>query len=539
MNPKIVLFIILLIGSILRFFNIDKVPPALNWDEASLGYNAYSILKSGKDEWGKSLPLTFEAFGDYKLPVYVYSDVPFIAFFGLNEISIKLPSILSGILAILLTFLISKSITGSQKIGLISAFLIGVSPWHVFLSRIALEANLAFTIFLSAVYLFLQGLKKYHLLSLSALIFGLTIFTYNSARVFIPLFIIGLVIYFFKQLKKVRTKLYFSALVLIFFIGTAGYLAVFEDSSARYFWVTILDQGAINYLNEARARSELPGTLPNLVYNKITYFTANFLSNYFKHFTPKFLVLEGGSNYQFSLPKFGLLFLVELPFLILGLYKSFKSKGWFRFALIWLFLAPIPAAITRESPHALRAIFMLGSLQIITAAGILYAFEYLQKKILFIKIIPVLLVVFLFFTGFISYYKTYFFVYPKNYSQSWQYGMKEVINFLDENEYLKTSKIYITKKYGEPHIFYLLYTGYDPTKYQNNPTLVRYRQSNWRWVDRIDNLYFINDWEVKEKLKAIDGAILVSSPENLPQDAQIIQTINFLDGSKAFDVAKI
>ncbi|MBU2577901.1 hypothetical protein KKA69_03645, partial [Patescibacteria group bacterium] len=69
---KILLVLILFFSFLVRIYSLEKIPPSLNWDEVSHGYNAYSIIKTGKDEWGITLPLIFRAYGDYKLPFYIY-----------------------------------------------------------------------------------------------------------------------------------------------------------------------------------------------------------------------------------------------------------------------------------------------------------------------------------------------------------------------------------------------------------------------------------------------------------------------------------
>lgn len=129
------------------------MPPSLNWDETSLGYNAYSILQTGRDEWGRRLPLTFEAFGDYKLPGYIYITVPFVALLGLNEWAVRLPSMIAGVLSVGFLYWIVVTESKNKKWALVSAFLLAVSPWHTFLSRVALEANLALCFF-SSRYIF-------------------------------------------------------------------------------------------------------------------------------------------------------------------------------------------------------------------------------------------------------------------------------------------------------------------------------------------------------------------------------------------------
>ncbi len=104
-----------------RIFRLSDIPPSVYWDEASIGYNAYSITVDGKDEWGKTFPLHFRAFGEFKLPVYIYTVALFIKFLGLNEFSIRLPAVISSLITILLVFLISKKLTGSFFVGLLSS----------------------------------------------------------------------------------------------------------------------------------------------------------------------------------------------------------------------------------------------------------------------------------------------------------------------------------------------------------------------------------------------------------------------------------
>lgn len=537
MKKKLLFGVILAFAIFLRLPFIFQVPPSLNWDEVSLGYNSYSILKTGKDEWARSFPLTFEAYGDYKLPGYIYMLVPFIALFGLNDFSVRLLSQIAGVIAVILVYFISKQILKDEKASLIGMFLLAVSPWHVFLSRAALEANLAFSLFLGGLFLFLKGFEKKSLFTFSAVLFGLTIFTYNSARVFVPAFLFLLLIFYSKELLKIKKALIIPLIVLSIFLITAGILAVFQDSSSRYYWVSIVDQGAISYLEESRNNSPLPEVITKLVFNKYTYFIQAFVKNYLAHFSLEFLFLKGGTNQQFSVPNLGILYLFELPILVLGLINLFKQKKG-KILLIWLLLAPIPSAITREAPHVLRSIFMLGAIQLISAYGSIVLIDYFKSfKSKFRTIVGITAALIVaFFIG--LYFTNYFLIYPKKYSHAWQYGYKQAVEYAENNKD-KYPKIYFSKAYGEAHMFYLFYTKYDPAKYQSNPTLVRYSHTNWRWVDRLDNIYFINDWEIKEKLENEKGALLITSPKNYPKDAQVIDSIYLLDGRKAYDVVKL
>ena len=156
-NLLILLIPIVLLAVFLRIYNLTSLPPSLNWDEVSHGFNAYSLLKTGKDEWGYFLPLSFRDYGDYKLPAYTYLDVPFIATLGLNEWGVRFPSAMLGVGLVILIFLILKKLADINT-ALWGAFLTAITPWTIILSRVALEAHLALFLTTLGFYLFLLGL---------------------------------------------------------------------------------------------------------------------------------------------------------------------------------------------------------------------------------------------------------------------------------------------------------------------------------------------------------------------------------------------
>lgn len=537
MEKKINIFLfsaILLIAVFLRFYQISDLPPSLNWDEVSIGYNAYSILETVRDEWGNFLPLSFRAFGDYKLPLYVYLDVPFVAIFGLNEIMVRLPSVLSGIGIVVLIFFVLKELTKSTSLALWGMFIGVILPWLVIFSRIALEANLALFLTVASFYLLLLSQRKKGLLPISAILLGLSTFTYNSSRVLILPLLLLAAIFLGKGLRK--REVIISLVILLCFITVAFIQALTIDSGARYKWTTILDEGAMTKINQLRGLSTLPPLLNKMVNNKVTYFVTEASKNYSSHFSPNFLFWKGGSNFQFSVLGIGQIYPILIPLILLGILQMAQQrKNWQLFILGWLLIAPIPGAITRDAPHALRAIFMIPSLIISGVMGV----EWLRTKIP-LKIyyfLSAIFVLVLFYNSYL-FWQNYSENYRRNYSESWQYGYKQAVEFIKahQDEY---SKIIFTKKYGEPHIFTLFYLKYDPYKYQTNDNLVRYQRSDWFWVDGFDKYEFINDWEIKDKVSGVKNALLISSPGNYPTGSQVLDTIKFLNSNTAFEVVAV
>jgi 4-amino-4-deoxy-L-arabinose transferase-like glycosyltransferase len=540
MKVKVVIFLTCFLAFLLRVWQIDKNPPSLNWDEVSHGYNAYSILKTSRDEWGISFPTIFRAFGDYKLPVYVYLVALSEKIFGLNALGVRFPSILAGTLSVLFTFLLARRLFKKDSIAVLAAFLMAIEPWSLFLSRVAVEANLASFFIIAGAYFFLVGLERREFQSVSLLFFGLSLFTYNSARVFVPLLVLGLFWIYRGEWQKVERRYRLMAgLIFLVFLGGMVISVLSPSGQARYKWVTLIDEGAIQAINQARGDSALPGFLSELIFNKGTYSAVNFAKNYLSYFSPQFLFFKGGSQYQFNIPRYGLICPVQIPFILLGIWYLFKKRkeNPARLIFAWLLLAPIAGSLTRDAPHTLRVIVVLPIWQIISAVGLVGGIGE-TRGITRIKTIVVIGYSLLIIGCLANYWRLYFESYRVNYSWAWQYGYKEAVQFIKDN-YDKYDKIIVTKKYGEPHEFILFYWPWDPKKLRDDKNLIRYFQTNWYWVDSFDKFEFVNDWEIIEKSKIKNQKskiLLITSPGNYPAEWRRVETINFLDGKPAFEI---
>ncbi|MBU1085769.1 phospholipid carrier-dependent glycosyltransferase, partial [Patescibacteria group bacterium] len=153
------LILIIILASVLRFYNLSSNPPSLSWDETAIGWNAKSIFHTRRDEYGTRLPLVFKSFGDYKAPLYIYLTAPIVGLFGLNMITIRLLSVLAGISAVVVLYLLTEELTKNQIVALTTAFLLAITPWSVMLSRGAFEQNLALLFILLNIYFFKLALK--------------------------------------------------------------------------------------------------------------------------------------------------------------------------------------------------------------------------------------------------------------------------------------------------------------------------------------------------------------------------------------------
>lgn len=543
-KPVALLILIFLLSFLLRFYRISEIPPSLNWDEISHGYNAYSILLTGHDEWGEFLPLTnFRAYGDYPLPLSMYLMMPVISLVGLNEFTVRLPSAFLGSLMALIVYLLTVQFLKRTSLAFLAAFLVSLSPWNLLTSRQAVQAIPAIFFLSLGLWLLINGFLKKRLDATigGTIAIGLSAYTYHNTRILSPLILL-LVIFIYRKILLVHKKILMVIIIIscIFFLPLIP--VVFSpEGRARANWVGILDQGAINDINELRGNTDLPHPFSQLIYNKATYFTWRATINYLGYFSPVFLGFEGGTQYQFSIPHFGVIYPIELPFFYLGLiilvlsYTRLESEK--KFILAWLLIAPVPAAITRDSFQVLRSLVMMPAVYIIIALGFGCCVDFLKKRKILQKIFIGTFLIFL-IIFFIRYFHNLWFSYPKEYSFAWQYGYKQAVKYIGNN-FSNYSKVVMTKKYGEPHEFLLFYLKYDPLKYLNDPLLVRYEKSNWFWVDRFNRFEFINDWEIKDKLLGQHNLLLVTSPGNYPEGAVVLETVDFLDGKRAFDIVAI
>jgi len=143
----IIVLAVFVLGAFLRFYNLSNNPPGLYVDEASIGYNALSILETGRGEYGKAFPVYFRSFGDYKMPLYIYLSVIPIKLFGLNPFSIRFCSAFFGSLSIILIYFLVKKLFSQKSsflpLSIVSSVIFAISPWSIFNSRAAFEVETA------------------------------------------------------------------------------------------------------------------------------------------------------------------------------------------------------------------------------------------------------------------------------------------------------------------------------------------------------------------------------------------------------------
>ncbi len=495
---KLKLILILLLAAALRFYQLGRVPSGFVNDEAAFGYNAYSLLKTGRDEFGQSWPVIFQSFGEGKLPAYIYLTIPSVAIFGLNEFAVRLPSALLGVATV---FVISR---WSLLAGLVLATL----PWHIHFSRAAFEANVALFFVTWGTWLWFRKRRGLSLLSFIA-----SIFTYNAARLFVPLWFGWL------SWKKRQIKL------LVVLLAAWGVLFLLPQSRQRLTNITIFhpQSGVDQRLEQKFAEtSRQPLWLTRALHNKPVEYSLDFFRRFSSHFSPEFLFFSGDPiRPRYRVPDTGQLLWLEAPFLVIGLYLAAKKRQWW--LLTWLILAPLPAALTFETPSAIRSYLMIVPLVMIISLG-------LEKTK---KLWPLILILFIY--NLVHYLDAYFIHAPVHQPYEWQGGYKKLVKRV--NELMPNYKrAEITDSRGTAYIYFLFYNQYDPAKWQQQAqaALTDPDKFGFTSIDHLENLSFVGE-KCPAKIPEA-GVLYVCTEENHPKTGftQFKDTINFDDGQPAF-----
>ncbi len=392
-------YILIVLGIILcslglRLFRLDQVPAILNRDEAALAYNGLLLQQVGQDEWGKSWPLVLQSFGDYKLPGYPVILAGLFSLFGANDVVAKLPSVLAGSALIGLAYFFSTRVLKMpRQLAALSAFFVALQPVFFFYSRIAFEANVALTLFVGAIVCIFHRSSTHQFLRdfCATLFLVIAIFTYNTPLLLLP-FIIPLVI-FWRGITDYRRWIPIVAmLVIVCGIGFSSLLSLSKQKSG----ITIFSdesywQQSVDY------HLRFQGITQKLLGNKYLFFGQVMAKNYLATFSPTFLIEKGGSHPWHTLPGFGHLLWMTYGLGLVGIGWSLRQMGinlarvkkgrvltasWRSdvFLASLLVLAPLPAVITVDAPHATRSLLFFFVMTIYAGVGLMAIYQFIRLR---------------------------------------------------------------------------------------------------------------------------------------------------------------
>ena len=173
-------------------------------------------------------------------------------------------------------------------------------------------------------------------------------------------------------------------------------------------------------------------------------------------------------------------------------------------------------------------IHILPTFQLISGYGIYHLAKSAQKYSIFLKPATFLIILISVF----YYLHNYYIHWPTNYSNEWQYGYKQAVEYA-ETRYNQEDHIIVTKNYGRPYIYFLLYMKIDPRQYLQSAQIVK-DQFGFIDVKGFDKFTFAQPEEVQAKGKLL----FITTPGSLPKDAQKLKTIENLSGKTVFVIGE-
>jgi 4-amino-4-deoxy-L-arabinose transferase-like glycosyltransferase len=501
-------------------YKLGEIPISLHGDEVGVGYNAYSLLTAGVDEYGKKWPLTLRS--DVPPGIY-YFTIPFTYIFGLTNYAIRFPSVIIGVLSIVaLYFLViellnslangelsyrastimDKLLRNRQKLALLTVLLMAISPWHIQISRIAHDAAYGLLLQMLALILYLKfvQLKKISYLYISMIFWGLSLYNYHSPKITTPLLMVGLM-YFFRPNYKVHLTRIVMACLLFGIIIFPIVLDTLQKPLAQTRF------GGVNIFIRQGESSYLP-SLP-----------LKLAGNFINQYNPWYLFIDTSSLRYFSVRNSGLFLITCLPWLTYGLIKLRNEYLLGRLLIFWLLIAPLPGALTLGLPNAGRIILLLPVITLITALGFLLFWLNYKNKLSLLTVILFIGIN----LGFFLY--QYFNDSPLRFLTQWQYGGKEIAEYVAARD-TTYNHIVITDTFKQAYIYILFYGKKSPQWLATAPSKklhpfigysafanYEFRKIDWDTDLPMQNTLLVTD-EARYEAKSI-GTIKSPSGENL------------------------
>jgi 4-amino-4-deoxy-L-arabinose transferase-like glycosyltransferase len=470
--------LLIFLSVFIRVFDLSHLPNGLYWDEQDVGYQAYSLLKTGRDYFGNLLPVFPHSLADYRTPILTYSTVPFVRFLGLTPLAVRLPVALYGLVSLAAFYLLVRFLFPRFRHAWLAILLLSVSPWHFTYSRLGFEMTCTLSFLLVSLVTFFRGLRRPAWLSVSALFFGLSLFSYSTAKFFIPLLLIALVFLFRREIFILPKKtLAVSLLILSLFAGVLGYDTLVGGSGMRFANLSLFSDPTLSsFIDRARQTHQsslagetrvgfVPGIWEKLSANKPLVVGHRLLVNYLQSFSSEFLFISGDPELRHSpgVDTMGQLSPALIIPLLLGLVallnRRLVSRQLAIFLAVWLVFSPLPSAITHDGGnHASRLIFMLPALILLAYLGFISLFRI--NKLAF----SVLLALFLFGSALdLDYYFSY---YRQESARPFNWGYSQVIN-LALSLSSRYDRVYVDVGQNSPLMAYLFTTRFEPSVFQS------------------------------------------------------------------------
>lgn len=444
---KLLFGLLIVIAVALRFYKLGDIPIGYTFDEVAIAYDAWSISEWGADIFLHPYPKVFQSLGDYKAPLMIYLTSLIYSLSSFNLEVVRLISAMAGVLYVTVVYLVAIKLFDNKWIALLAMGLTCLSAWSIHLSRMGFEANLSILWILLGLWLFLKASEHGWLYLMSAVFFSLSVITYHSPKIVVPLLILVLIVTARVKFRRSWHYLIVGGLILIgtyySFVVNVGF-----DTLER-------SKQTIIFYNEL-GQFSLGKEQVRLMFENIV-----------KHLSMNWWMLGQQSTLRHLVPGYGILMKVELPLLMLGLIGLWrKSRKIFWMMSGWMVIAMIPSVIGDNSLHALRASLAMPAMLISVAYGLVYLVKYLRVKLnLNVMKLAIVLIISLYSWQYFNYLNTYYYTFPQASATDFQYGYMEAVQLADKHRE-KGDNLILTQQYGNPIFHALVALDYSPTDYQ-------------------------------------------------------------------------
>lgn len=495
------LLAVVVLGLGLRLYQLGTLPKILNRDEAALAYNAYLISQTGQDEFGRNLPLTFESFGDYKLPGYIYTLAGLFKVLPVGDLTTRLPSALAGGWLIVAGYFLAKNYRFSHAQALVLALTIALNPVFWFYSRIAFEANVALAIFATAVVLFTRQRPTFVSDLIGAGLTGVAILFYNTPLLLLPF--LGLAILISRGPTQPKKWLPIGLILAGLFIG---FYFKFNDLTAQKKGITWFNDET-TWTESVQHYTQFSGLSQKLFGNRVVFYSSKILPKIGESFSLNFLVNAGGTHPWHSLPSWGHLYLITYLFALAGvalLLKAALTQPRLRGLVLLLFFSLVPSIITVDAPHATRSLLFFFLLALTSVFALNQLPATIRRQFTLIFIIGQILG-----AGFYGY--QYFRVFPTQQPPSLMIGFDQKIQQIERHQ--PPDQVAIVDPSGYQYILTAWYLKLEPNTFFATVVKQLPDKIGFKYGQQVGRYHFI----AQEADRVSEEKILLEWKDNLWQ----------------------
>ena len=521
-------------GFCVRFYRLGEIPEGFHADEVAFGYNAYSILKTGRDEYGKLFPLSLHSYGDDKPALYAYITIPFIKLYGLTEQAVRLPSAIFGVITIIAVYICCFVVTKRRDLSLLASGVSAFSPVLIVQSRVQSNPIISFTLLLIVIIGYIRWVNTKRLLWLvfSFICLIASSFCYLTPQHFMPFFFPYLL---FKDRKKYSPGMWFSiGIYCIAFLSIIGWQVL--AGGTRYGQISVLSNPTIMLPLEEQIREDgvlhIPPFIARIFHNKVYAYGKYMGFTLKEYFSYNFLFHEAQQPLRELIPSVGIFYFIELFFLWIGLITYIrKPPHYTAFLIIWTVSSVIGLSLTiGESPNIHRFLIALFPFFIVIAQGITTTIQWFSQRMPSHKgtLVGWSIIGILYSINLIFFLHQMFIHQPIHLPYGREYPYKDLV--LAIKKYAPSYDVIISQKILEDMLFYW---PIDPRLYQ---ALGSPRDTDDNWMQ---NYFFAaipcpSGSSKYRNMVESKNALFIDRGECVAKPEEIIEIIRWRDGSPAF-----